>query len=92
MDVSPLSPVNPTPVATATPPTEQQVAENRRIVTAVKALNESAFLGDNNELTFGLDRETQRPIIQIIDRHTREVIDQIPPEYVLRIAEDLRLG
>ena len=39
-----------------------------------------------------MDRETQRPVIEIVDRKTREVIQQVPPEYVLRVTEALNLG
>jgi flagellar protein FlaG len=48
------------------------------------------MFGTNSELTFVLDRETHRPVVRIVDRATNEPIRQIPPEYVLRIAEDLR--
>ena len=37
-----------------------------------------------------MDSETRRPIIRVEDRDTHEVVFQIPPEYVLRLAEDLR--
>jgi uncharacterized FlaG/YvyC family protein len=29
-------------------------------------------------------------LIQVVDRKTREVVSQVPPEYVLRLAEDLK--
>jgi len=38
---------------------------------------------------FLLDRETQRPVIRLVDRKTKDVIRQIPPEYVLQRAGDL---
>jgi len=37
-----------------------------------------------------MDRSTQRPIIQIVDLETDEVIAQIPSEHVLKLAQDLR--
>jgi uncharacterized FlaG/YvyC family protein len=61
-------------------------------VQAVKALNAAASFGENNELTFLLDRNSRLPVIRIIDRETKEVVDQIPPEYILRMAEELRNG
>jgi uncharacterized FlaG/YvyC family protein len=39
-----------------------------------------------------MDRDTGRPIIRIVDRGTREVIQQIPPEYVLSVAKELAAG
>jgi uncharacterized FlaG/YvyC family protein len=65
--------------------------QNREIIQAVRAVNATAKLGDNNELTFSLDRQTRRPVIKIVNRKTNEVIQQIPNEQVLRLAEDLKL-
>ena len=64
--------------------------ENREIIQAVRAVNASAKLGDNNELTFSLDRHTRRPVIRIVNRKTNEVVQQIPNEQILRLAEDLK--
>ena len=89
MDINPLNGVNSAPVVVPTSPSPEKVAESRQIVQAVKAVNQSGMLGENNELTFSLDRQTKQPVIQIIDRSTKEVIQQIPPEYVLLVAKDL---
>lgn len=66
--------------------------ENREVIQAVRAVNASVKLGDNNELTFSLDRQTRRPVIKIVNRKTNEVVAQIPNEQVLRLAEDLKLA
>ena len=71
------------------PPSAEQIATQREIVTAVKAVNSSQMLGSNNELAFKMDRETKQSVIQIIDRETKEVIQQIPAEYILRVAATL---
>jgi flagellar protein FlaG len=70
----------------------EQNAERVELIKAVRAVNESEMFGPENELTFVLDRETQRPLLRIVDRRTREVVRQIPPEYVVRMAEDLKRG
>ena len=67
-------------------------SENREIIQAVRAVNASVQLGDNNELTFSLDRQSRRPIIKIVNRETNEVVEQIPNEQVLRLAEQLKLS
>src|SRR5207245_5266919 len=64
--------------------------ENREIIRAVRAVNASAMLGEKNELTFFLDRQTRRPIIKIVNRETNEVVQQLPNEQVLRLAEGLK--
>lgn len=70
---------------------ERQHLEDRKtLVRAVKAINESAVFGENYELTFVFDRPNQRTLIRIIDRETKEVIRQLPAEYALRVASQLR--
>ena len=69
---------------------QQQATERRELVKAIKAINATEFFGENYELTFVMDRETRRPLMRIVDRQTREVIRQLPPEYTLRLAEELR--
>lgn len=71
--------------------TLDQPVEKKDIVQAVKALSETELFGQNNELTFGLDRETRKPVVRIVDRKTNEVVRQIPAEAVLQLAEDLKL-
>jgi flagellar protein FlaG len=80
-----LAAVNP-----VTPLSPEMRAEQAQLVRAVEAVNEARLFGENSELTFSLDRETRRPVMKIVDRETQEVIRQIPPEYVLRLAEDLK--
>ena len=65
-------------------------SELREVIQAVKKINEAGFLGDNSELTFVMDRQTKRPLVRIIDKKTKEVIQQIPPDYVLRMAEEMK--
>jgi uncharacterized FlaG/YvyC family protein len=67
-----------------------QAAENRDVVRALKALNGSEMFGEENELTFQRDQSTQRMVVRIVNRATKEVVSQIPSEYVLRLAEDLK--
>ena len=74
--------------ASETPP--RQAAENRSIMQAVKALNAKEMFGHDNQLTFQRDPESKRMVIQMINPRTHEVVVQIPAEYVLRMAEDLK--
>ena len=67
-----------------------QAAENRQVVQAVKALNNTEMFGHDNELTFQRDLQTKRMVIRVVNRQTKEVISQVPSEYVLRLAEDLK--
>jgi uncharacterized FlaG/YvyC family protein len=61
------------------------------VVQAVKAVNQSGMFGQGEELAFQMDSATKRLVVQIIDKaRPRKVISQIPPEYVLRMAQSLK--
>ena len=76
------------PAQTAFP--QPASADQRALIQAVKAVNSTELLGADHELTFVLDRDTRRTLVRIVSRRTGEVIQQIPPEYVLRMAEELK--
>jgi len=63
--------------------------DDRELIRAVRAINKAEKLGSDSELTFVFDRESHRALVRIVDRETREVIRQIPPEYVLQMAREL---
>ena len=91
MEIGSVSFNQPSPAATPQD-SPQTRTENRDLIQAVRALNATELFGQNSELTFVLDRETRRPLVRIVDRDTKEVIRQIPPEYALRLAEDLKFN
>ncbi|MBI4873297.1 MAG: flagellar protein FlaG [Acidobacteria bacterium] len=80
-----------TAFATDAPYTPSEVlVEQRQLIRAVSALNATDLFGADRELSFAVDRESRRIVVRIVDRNTSEVIQEIPPKYVLRMAEDLR--
>lgn len=86
MDVTSVNRSVPAPATAPAIPAEK-VAENREVIQAVKALNSSEMFGQDNQLTFQKDQQTQRMVVRVVNRKTNEVISQVPPEYVLRLAE-----
>lgn len=74
----------------ATPYNTERLAEHKELIQAVRALNGAEIFGQNEELTFVLDRETRKPLLRIVDRKTGEVIAQVPPEHVLRLSKTLQ--
>ena len=90
MDITAVSrslqaiPTNTTPVPV------DHAAENREVVQAVKALNGTEMFGQDNQLRFQKDPDTGRMVVKVVDRNTNEVISQIPAEYLLRLAKDLK--
>ena len=66
----------------------QEAAECRQLLQAARSVNDSGILGQN-QIQFFMDRLTHRAVIRLVDRNTHQVISQIPPEYLLRLAQDL---
>ena len=89
MTVDPISAAGRQPAAPAEAPAPAELAANRELIRAVHAVNGAELFGQNSELTFAFDRESRRPLIRLIDRRTHEVIRQIPPDHVLRMAAAL---
>lgn len=90
MDITTVSRTVGAPVAAATAIPPEKAAENRSIVQAVKALNGTEMFGQDNQLTFQWDPGAQRMLVRVINPQTQQVVSQIPPEYVLSLAEGLK--
>ena len=85
--ISQTMPIDPAPRSRADVDTQQAV------VAAVRALNKSELLGSDRELQFTRDSQTQKMVMQIVDRKSGAVLDQTPPEQLLLIMKNLgRLG
>lgn len=69
-------------------PTKEAAATQRQLIQAVKAVNGPELFGQDSELTFVFDRKTHKALVRVVDKRTREVVMQIPPESVLRMAEE----
>ncbi len=61
----------------------------RTVVAAVRALNKSGLYGEDRQLLFARDTETQQPVVRIVSRRTGEILEQMPPEELLKILADL---
>jgi uncharacterized FlaG/YvyC family protein len=92
MDINALNRITQALPAAATAIPVDKAAENREVVQAVKALNNTEMFGQDNELVFQRDPQTQRMVVKVINRKTKDLISQTPPEYVLRLAEDIKQG
>ncbi len=92
MDISSLRAIGQTLAPIPVPVPAEQAAENRQLIQTVKALNATQFPGENREVTFAVDRQTHKPVIRIVDTTTKEVLEQLPAEYILRIGDDFTDG
>lgn len=88
MDISPATTTGQATAPVQAPVPAAQAAENRQLIQTVKALNESQFSGANQEFTFAVDRATHRLVVRIVDTKTNELVEQLPAEYLLRLAQD----
>ena len=70
--------------------TSEDASQRAKLVQAVRIVNESKTLGENNELTFVMDRATGRTLTRVIDRNTQEVVLQLPLDSILTMADQLR--
>lgn len=71
-------------------PNRQAAAEvAQEIEHAVSSLNDYAR-STQRELEFSIDNELGRPIVQVIDQRTKEVIRQIPNDVTLNLARNLQ--
>ena len=59
---------------------EKQQASNEQIRKAVEKLNKNM---SHSEAVFGFHEETKRVTIKIVDKDTKEVIKELPPEKTL---------
>lgn len=65
-------------------PTEQQKA----FIEAVKTVNTAELFGQENEVTYVVDRAAQIAVVRVINKETGEVVQQIPTEQLLKLAEE----
>ena len=80
-----------TPASQALPQLHQRT-DQRALIQAVKSVNSAQLLGQDKELTFIKDRETQKPVVRIVSKETGELVAQIPAENVLLMAEEVQNG
>ena len=63
-----------------------RVTFNPAVTGAVAALNASSYFGAGREVTYSFSRAAHLPVVRVIDTSTKEVIVQLPSEFVLRLA------
>lgn len=71
-------------------PDPATAAHRREIISAIHAVNTANATAPNSELRFAVEPDTGQVLIRLVDTVTNEVIEQLPPEALLRMAEALR--
>ena|SRR5579872_1196121 len=90
MEINPLRAVDFSVPSKAPANSPGNSPSDRQIVSAVQRLNKSSSLELDRELTYRRDAKTGHLIIQIVNRASRDVIDQIPTEALLRLEAELQ--
>jgi uncharacterized FlaG/YvyC family protein len=88
MQIDPLNSLSALPAIE--PVRNNDPAITRQLATAVRALNKSDLYGQDRQLEFARDPTTKMMVIRLVQPNTGEVLEQIPPETVLRAFESLQ--
>ena len=80
----------PTAAEYTSPQPPAVVAQRSKLVSAMQAINTANILGPDNELTYVIDRATSMMAFRVIDRATHQIVAQLPPESVLRLAHEIQ--
>ena len=70
--------------AAAKPPSQDQ----KNLIQAVKTVNAAQLFGEENELTFRIDRAAQIAVVRIVNKKTGALVQQIPSAQVLKLADE----
>lgn len=89
MNVDPVGSKSSGP-ATAEEAAGTKLQVKRATAQAVQEVNSAHIFGQNNELTFAVDRASKKTVIRLVDKNTGEVVRQIPSETILHLAEALK--
>jgi len=90
MDISSVNNLASSAAAVPTQTSGQPVSQDERAaIQAVKSMDTTELFGLDKELTFVRDFYTQKTVARIIDKSTGDIVAQIPPEDILRMAEEV---
>jgi uncharacterized FlaG/YvyC family protein len=70
--------------AVVKPTTEDQ----KTLIQAVKTVNSAQLFGQENEVTFVIDRAARIAVVRVVNKKTGELVQQIPTQQVLKMAEE----
>jgi uncharacterized FlaG/YvyC family protein len=87
MAITPIAfsslPAAPAPVPATAP------SAHRDVATAVQTLNQNGTAGPGREFSIAIDGKTRVPVVRIVDKVTNELIEQIPSQYILDLAQQI---
>lgn len=69
-------------------PTPDEAALLQSVKDAVKTVNDARLFGQDNEVTFRIDRAVNIAVVRVVNKQTGELVQQIPNEQMLKLAEE----
>ncbi|BCX89078.1 flagellar protein FlaG [Methylomarinovum tepidoasis] len=75
--------------ADGTPPRKVDPPQPEQVAQAVKQINDYLQTVQRN-LEFSIDRDTRQVVVKVLDAESGEVVRQIPPESVLKLAKAMK--
>ncbi len=70
---------------------QESLGLTRQLIVAIRGLNRPEFLEQGREYRLQRRAAGKRLIVDVIDRETGEVLDELPPEEVLRMMAELEI-
>ena len=66
---------------------ENSGPELRSLAQAAQSANTHQAAGDGREFSIAIDRVSRQVVVRIIDSRTRDIIEQTPADYLLRLRD-----
>lgn len=87
MEITPTRPVAAVHAADAPVPNTQK--DNLDVARATRSLNQGGVAGSDRQFSFSVDPKTKIAVVRIVDVNTGELLDQVPNDYILQVAQQL---
>lgn len=71
---------------------KQSPQDQRALIQAVRAVNAAEMFGQENEVTFKIDRAAGIAVVRVVNKKTGALVQQIPSEQILKMAEESNRG
>ena len=88
MNISSISSLSSSLTTAAQPAPPKPTEDQKALIQAVKTVNAAEMFGQENQLTFRVDRAAGIAVVRIVNRKTGELVQEIPNEQVLKMAEE----
>lgn len=88
MNISSISSLSSHLSTAAQPAPPKPTEDQKALLQAVKTVNAAEMFGQENQITFRVDRAAGIAVVRIVNRKTGELVQEIPNEQVLKMAEE----